>query len=263
VKQFRVSLALQPIATALFANSPFKEGKPNGYLSYRSHIWTDTDPDRSGILPFVFESGFGFERYIDYILDVPMYFVYRDGTYIDVAGSSFRDFMKGKLDVLPGQVPTLADFVDHLTTAFPEVRLKRYLEMRGADGGPWSRLCALPAIWVGLLYDGTALDAAWDLVKDWTAAEHDALRRDVPKLALKTPFRGGTVADLALRVLDIAHAGLKSRAQDDSLKRDESHFLQTLFDIARSKTTPAEEMLALYHGRWKGDIDQVFKEYSY
>jgi glutamate--cysteine ligase len=167
VKKFRVSLALQPVATALFADSPFTEGRPNGFLSYRSHIWTDTDPDRTGMLDFVFEDGFGFERYVDYLLDVPMYFSYRDGEYIDAAGKSFRKFLRGELDVLPGQLPTLRDWSDHMTTAFPEVRLKKYLEMRGADGGPWNRLCALPAFWVGLLYDDAALDAAWDLVKDF------------------------------------------------------------------------------------------------
>ena len=181
VKKFRVSLALQPLATALFANSPFKEGKPAGFKSYRSHIWTDTDPDRCGMLPFVFEDGFGFERYADYMLDVPMYFVYRDGKYIDASGQSFRDFLKGKLPARPGELPTVNDWADHVTTAFPEVRLKRYLEMRGADSGPLPALNALPALWVGLLYDQTALDAAWDLVKDWTIAEHDFLRAETPK----------------------------------------------------------------------------------
>src|SRR5882724_3244284 len=176
VKKFRVALALQPIATALFADSPFTEGRPNGYLSYRSHIWTDTDPDRTGMLDFVFEDGFGFERYVDYLLDVPMYFSNRGGEYVDCAGMSFRDFLAGKLPALPGALPTLKDWADHMTTAFPEVRLKKYLEMRGADGGPWNRLCALPAFWTGLLYDDTALDAAWDLVKDFTLAEREALR---------------------------------------------------------------------------------------
>ncbi|HZF46749.1 MAG TPA: glutamate--cysteine ligase, partial [Sphingomonadaceae bacterium] len=182
VKKFRTSLALQPLATALFANSPFTEGKPNGFLSYRSHIWSDTDPQRTGMLPFVFEDGFGYERYVDYMLDVPMYFVFRDGKYIDAAGQSFRDFMKGELPALPGELPTEGDWQDHLSTAFPEVRLKSFLEMRGADGGPWARICALPALWVGLLYDSGALDAAWDVVKDWTMEEREALRNAVPKL---------------------------------------------------------------------------------
>ncbi|HVZ00312.1 MAG TPA: glutamate--cysteine ligase, partial [Dongiaceae bacterium] len=169
VKKLRVSLALQPIATALFADSPFLDGKPNGFMSWRANVWTDTDPDRTGPLPFAFEDGMGFERYADYLLDVPMYFVYRDGQYIDASGQSFRDFLQGRLPALPGETPTTADWSDHATTAFPEVRVKKFLEMRGADGGPWDRLCALPALWVGLLYDQTALDAGWDLVKNWTA----------------------------------------------------------------------------------------------
>ncbi len=182
VKKFRASLALQPIATALFANSPLIEGKPNGFVSYRSHIWTDTDSDRCGTLPFVFEDGMGFERYVDWMLDVPMYFVYREGRYIDVAGKSFRDFMAGRLPELKGVVPTIGDWADHLTTAFPEVRLKKFLEMRGADGGPWRRLCALPAFWVGLLYDQASLNAAWDIARSWTAEEREAMRRDVPRM---------------------------------------------------------------------------------
>src|SRR5262249_10414910 len=190
VKKLRVSMALQPVATARFADSPFTEGKPNGFLSYRSHIWTDTDPDRCGTLTWVFEDGMGFERWVDYMLDVPMYFVYRDGKYLDASGQSFRDFMQGKLPALPGEIPTTSDWADHMTTAFPEVRLKKFLEMRGADGGPWERLCALPSLWVGLLYNDEALDAAWDLVKDWTAEDHLSLRRDVPRLALKTSFKG-------------------------------------------------------------------------
>src|SRR5829696_253487 len=184
VKKLRVSLALQPVATALFANSPLTEGKPNGFLSFRSHIWEDTDPARTGMLPFVFEDGFGYERYCDYALDVPMYFVFRDGKYIDAAGLSFRDFLDGKLSVLPGETPTLADWTDHLSTAFPEVRLKSFLEMRGADGGRWGRICALPALWVGLLYDDQALDEAWALVRHWTIEEREWLRHEVPRLAL-------------------------------------------------------------------------------
>src|SRR5690606_13730697 len=213
-RKFRVGLALQPLATALFANSPFTEGRPNGFLSFRSHIWSDTDPDRTGMLPFVFEEGFGYERYLDYALDVPMYFVFRDGRYLDVAGQSFRDFLDGRLPGLPGEKPLLSDFTDHLSTIFPEVRLKSFLEMRGADGGPWSRICALPALWVGLLYDGGALDAAWDEVKDWSLAERQALRDAVPKLGLKTPVPGGeTLLDLGRRVIGIAEAGLNARAR--------------------------------------------------
>jgi glutamate--cysteine ligase len=263
VKKMRVGLALQPVATALFADSPFTEGKPNGFMSYRSHIWTDTDPDRCGMLPFVFEPGFGFERYADYMLDVPMYFVYRDGKYIDASGQSFRDFLKGKLPARPGEIPGMGDWADHLTTAFPEVRLKRFLEMRGADSGPWDRLCALPALWVGLLYDDLALDAAWDLAKGWSLAEREQLRADVPRTGLKTVFRGRTVRDLAEDVLAIAQDGLKRRARLDKKGRDEGHFLASLAEIARTGQTSAETKLALYHGRWQGSVDPVFSEFAY
>ncbi len=263
VKKFRVSLALQPIATALFADSPFTEGKPNGYLSYRSHIWTDTDADRTGMLDFVFEDGFGYERYVDYLLDVPMYFSYRNGEYIDLSGQSFRKFMDGKLAALPGATPTLRDWSDHMTTAFPEVRLKKYLEMRGADGGPWSRLCALPAFWTGLLYDDAALDAAWDLVKDFTLAERNALRDGVPERALKLPFRNGTLRDLALEALKISAAGLQRRARRNRSGADESIFLAPLIEFAEANETPAERKLALFHGEWGGSVDPVFREFAY
>lgn len=263
VRKFRTSLALQPVATALFATSPFKEGKACGFLSYRSHVWTDTDPDRTGILPFVFEPGMGFERYVDYLLDVPMYFVYRDGRYIDASGQSFRDFLKGKLPALPGEIPTTGDFADHGTTVFPEVRLKRFLEMRGADGGPWKSLCALPALWVGLLYDENALAAAEELTAGWTLADHRHLRREVPRLALKTPFKGGTVQDLARQVVAIAIDGLAARARATGYGKDETCFLDTLREIAESGVTPAEELLALYHGRWQGSVDPVFREFAY
>jgi glutamate--cysteine ligase len=263
VRKFRTGLALQPVAAALFANSPFVEGKPSGYFSYRSHVWTDVDPDRTGMLPFVFEPGFGFERYVDYVLDVPMYFVYRAGRYIDVAGQSFRDFLEGRLPGLPGERPTAADWNDHLTTAFPEVRLKRYLEMRGADSGPWRRLCALPALWVGLLYDDVALDAASGLVADWTAAERDFLRSAVPVHGLTTPFRGGTLRDVAVRVVEIARDGLRRRARLDGSGQDESHFLETLAEIAASGRTPAEDLLARYETKWQRRIEPVFKEEAY
>ncbi|MDE2406919.1 MAG: glutamate--cysteine ligase [Xanthomonadaceae bacterium] len=263
VKKFRVSLALQPIATALFADSPFTEGRPNGYLSYRSHIWTDTDADRTGMLDFVFEDGFGYERYVDYLLDVPMYFSYRDGIYHDASGKSFRKFLRGELDVLPGTLPTLRDWNDHMTTAFPEVRLKKFLEMRGADSGPWSRICALPAFWVGLLYDDAALDAAWDLVKDFTLTERHALRDGVPKHALGLPFRSGAVRDLAREAVKIAVAGLQRRGMRNRHGVDESRFLDELIDIAESGKTPAERKLALFHGEWRGSVDPVFCEYSY
>lgn len=263
VRKFRVGLALQPIATALWANSPFLEGRPSGLLSTRSHIWTDTDNDRCGILPFVFEEGMGFERYVDWILDVPMYFVYRDGHYIDVAGQSFRDFMDGKLPELPGERPTLGDWSDHLTTVFPEVRLKKFLEMRGADGGPWRRLCALPAFWVGLLYDQEALDAAWDLVRDWRPEEHAELRDKVPLHGLRTPFRSGTVRDLAAVALDIAAGGLKRRAYLDAHGRDETIFLETLYSIVATGVTPADDMLADYADRWNGSVEGVYRDHSY
>jgi glutamate--cysteine ligase len=263
VQMFRIGLALQPIATALFANSPFKQGRPTGFLSYRSHIWTDTDPDRCGIPPFVLEDGFGFERYVDYMLEVPMYFVYRNGRYIDVSGQSFKDFMAGRLPGYPGEYPTIADWTDHLTTAFPEVRLKQFLEMRGADGGPWNRLCALPAFWVGLLYDTSARDAAWDLIKDWTREEIAVMQSDVARLALKAPFRTGTVRDLALRALQISREGLCRRRIEDGVGLDETKFLNPLFRIAESNFTPAEDLLAAYGGRWNGSVDPVFREYAY
>lgn len=264
IKKFRTSLALQPIATALFANSPFTEGKPNGQLSYRSHIWRDTDPDRTGMLPFVFEDGFGFERYVDYALDVPMYFVYRDGNYIDASGQSFRDFLDGKLPALPGEKPNLTDWDNHLTTLFPEVRMKRFLEMRGADGGPWRRLCALPAFWVGLLYDQGALDAAWDLVKDWTTDQRQQLRDDVVGQALKARIPDGrNVQEFSKQILDIASAGLKARRSLDSFGEDETHFLNILRNVVDSGITPAEEMLNLYHGAWNKSVEPVFNDYAY
>ncbi|MBJ6122135.1 glutamate--cysteine ligase [Sphingomonas mollis] len=263
-KKFRVGLALQPLATALFANSPFTEGKPNGMLSFRSHIWSDTDPQRTGMLPFVFEDGFGYERYTDYMLDVPMYFVYREGRYIDAAGLSFRDFLRGDLSVLPGEKPTLDDWTDHLSTAFPEVRLKTFLEMRGADGGPWNRICALPAFWVGLLYDDAALDAAWDLVKHWTLEERQALRDAVPKLALGAPLPGGgTLRDIAGPVLDIAHAGLAARARFNNAGDNETGFLEPLREIVRTGRTPAESLLDRYAGTWNGDLSRVYAEESF
>ncbi|MEP7350651.1 MAG: glutamate--cysteine ligase [Sphingorhabdus sp.] len=262
--KFRTSLALQPLATALFANSPFLEGKPNGFLSYRSHIWSDTDPHRTGMLPFVFDNDFGYERYVDYMLDVPMYFVYRDGKYIDAAGLSFRDFLKGKLSVLPGELPTVADWEDHMSTAFPEVRLKSFLEMRGADGGPWNRICALPAFWVGLLYDQTALDAAWDEVKHWTMEEREALRSAVPAQALSAKIPGGgTLLDLAGRVLDISSAGLAARNKLNSSGDNETGYLDPLREIVASGKTVAEQMLERFNGEWRGDVRKVYDEMSF
>ena len=263
VRKMRTSLALQPIATALFADSPFTEGKPNGFLSYRSHVWTDTDPDRCGMLPFVFEPGFGYERYVEYMLDVPMYFVFRDGHYLDASGQSFRDFLKGKLPVLPGEIPGMGDWVDHLTTVFPEVRLKRFLEMRGADGGPWDRLCALPALWVGLLYDEAALDGAAELVKGWTIEDQASLRREVPRRGLKAEIRGRTVQAIAKELVQLARGGLQRRARLDSSGQDESHFINPLAAIADSGRTPAELKLEAFRGRWQGSVDPVFKEFAY
>ena len=261
VKKFRTSLALQPLATALFANSPFTEGKPNGFLSYRSHIWTDTDPARTGMLGFVFEDGFGYDRYAEYMLDVPMYFVYRDGKYIDASGLSFRDFLKGELSVLPGELPTASDWVDHLSTAFPEVRLKSFLEMRGADGGPWNKICALPALWVGLLYDQTALDSAWDLVKDWDMDGREALRSAVPKLGLDAPIPGGgTLKDIAAEVLAISRAGLNARARLNTSGDNESGFLNPLDEIVRTGKVPAQVLLDKFHGEWGGDLSRVYEE---
>ena len=263
VKKFRVGLALQPVATALFANSPFREGKPNGFLSYRSHIWTDVDNDRAGMLPWVFEDGMGFERYVDYALDVPTYFVYRDGKYIDVAGKSFRKFMAGEVPELAGITPTMDDWADHLTTIFPEVRLKKFLEMRGADGGSWRRICGLPALWVGIYYDQQALDAAWDLVKDWTAEERWAMRDAVPRLGFHTPFCGRTIGDLARDMLEISAAGLRRRASNDSSGMSEEGFLVPLRDLVERGYTRAEELLGKFNGEWKGDLAPLFKEYNF
>ena len=264
VRKFRVGLALQPLATALFANSPFTEGKPNGYLSYRSHIWSDTDPARTGMLPFVFEDGFGYERYIDYALDVPMYFVFRDGKYIDTAGLSFRDFMEGKLSVLPGEKPLRSDWTDHLSTAFPEVRLKSFLEMRGADGGRWSRICALPALWVGLLYDQSALDAAWDEVKHWSLQERQVLRDSVPKLGLgATMPTGEPLRDFAKRILAIAESGLVARARLNASGDSESGYLDPLREIVARGTSPARVLLDRYHGEWHGDVSHIYEEQSF
>ena len=242
VKKFRVGLALQPVAVALFANSPFVEGRPSGFLSQRSLVWTDTDPDRCGTLPFVFEPGFGFERYVDYMLDVPMYFVYRDGRYIDASGQSFRDFLAGRLPALPGEIPRLGDWTDHLTTAFPEVRLKTFLEMRGADGGPWRRLCALPALWVGLLYDAAALDAAAELVADWTVEEREAMRRDVPRLALAAPLRTRTLRDVALEVLDIAREGLSPPRPAQRRRRGRDPFPRSAVRHRRFRAHPGRRI---------------------
>eukprot|EP00891_Asterochloris_glomerata_P008226 jgi/Astpho2/8226/fgenesh1_pm.00122_%23_3_t len=256
IEKARVGLALQPVCTALFANSPLKEGKPTGYLSWRSHVWTDVDNARCGTLPFVFDPDFGFERYVDYALQVPMYFVYRSGEYVDVSGEDFRQFMEGNLQQLPGDTPSLADWETHLTCIFPEIRLKRFLEMRGADGGPQSMICALSALWVGLLYDEQSQAAALELISDWTQEDHEQLRRDVPRLALKTPFRGGTVQDLAIRMVQLSREGLQRR------RKAEENFLAPLVEIAESGVTQAERLLEEYHQN--GDsVDFVFGKEHY
>jgi glutamate--cysteine ligase len=263
VKKLRVSLALQPVATAMFANSPFTEGRPNGFLSFRSEIWRDTDNARAGMLPWAFEPGMGFERYVDYALDVPMYFVKRGDKYIDVAGKSFRDLMAGKLDALPGEHATISDWANHVSTIFPEVRLKRYLEMRGADSGPWRRLPAFAAYWVGLLYDDDVLDAAWELVKDWTAAERQQLRDDVPKLGLRASVRNRNVASLAKTTLILAERGLARRRRVNDWGHDESYYLRPIQEFVARGITPAEDLLEKFHGPWGGSVEPAFAEYAY
>jgi len=265
VQKFRVALALQPVATALFANSPFLEGKPNGHKSWRARVWRDLDPDRTGMLPFVFDEGFGFEAYADYALDVPMYFVYRDGVYHDALGQSFRDFLRGELPALPGEKPTLSDWADHLTTIFPEARIKKFMEMRGADGGPWRRLCALPAFWVGLMYDQSALDAAWDICKTWDAETRDGLRVAASVDGLQARSHGIAMQDLAREVLDIAEAGLRARGcvGGGGMIPDETHFLGTLRESVETGKTPADELLERYHGDWHGDLSRIYADYSY
>jgi glutamate--cysteine ligase len=262
VKKLRVSLALQPVGTALFANSPFTEGRPNGFLSFRSEIWRDTDNQRAGMLPWAFEPGMGFERWVDYALDVPMYFVKRGDAYIDVAGQSFRDLMAGRLPGLPGEHATISDWANHVSTIFPEVRLKRYLEMRGSDAGEWLRLPALPALWVGLLYDDASLDAAWDIVKDWTAEERQKLRDDVPRLGFGAAIGGRSLLDLARQCLALAHDGLARRRRLDAAGRDETRHLVPLEEFVERGRTPAEEMLEKFHGPWGGSVAPVYDEYA-
>ncbi len=263
VAKFRTSLALQPVCTALFANSPFKEGKPSGFLSARANVWTDTDNDRTGMLDFVFRDGFGFETYAQYALDVPMYFAKRNDRYVDLSGKSFRKFMAGELPEMPGDRASIKDWADHTTTLFPEVRLKQYLEMRGADSGPWSRLCALPALWTGIFYDGAALSAAWDLCKDWDIADHERLRADVTRLGLKAEIAGRTVQEVAKDMVAIAREGLKRRNRLSGGLVDETGYLAELEEIAATGITPAERLLALYNGPWKGDVSPVFEDFAY
>jgi len=265
VQKMRVALALQPVAAALFANSPFFEGQPNGYKSWRSRVWRHLDADRTGMLPFVFDDGFGFEAWVEYALDVPMYFVYRDGEYIDALGQSFRDFLRGELPALPGETPTLSDWADHLTTIFPEARVKKYIEMRGADGGPWRRLCALPAYWVGLMYDQSALDAAWGLARGWDAETREALRVAAGREGLQGRVNGISLHDLARETVAIAEAGLKARGRPGAggMLPDETHFLNALKESVESGKAPADELLDHYHGDWGGDLDRIYEAYSY
>ena len=260
VKKLRVSLALQPLATALFANSPFTDGKPNGMLSMRSEIWRDTDNARAGMLPFAFEDGMSFERYVDYALDVPMYFVKRGDHYHDVAGGRFRDLLDGKLAQLPGERATMADWANHLSTIFPEVRLKKYIEMRGCDVGPRSHVTALPALFAGLLYDETALDQAWQVVKDWSAAERQKLRDDVPRLGLDASIRGRSLAALAQDVLPLARKGLAARARKNAAGSDETSFLAPLEEIAAAGRPLAADLLDRYAKAWRGSVLPVFEE---
>ena len=259
VKKMRVALALQPVVTALFANSPFLEGRPNGYLSWRSAVWLDTDPDRTGMLPFVFDEGFGFEAYVEYALDVPMYFVRREGRYIDSAGQSFRDFLAGRLPALPGERPTIDDWADHLTTLFPEVRLKRFIEMRGADMGSARMVPALSAFWVGLLYDDTALEAAYDLIRGWSVEAMQRLREEVPKQALHAEIAGRSVREVAQAALAIAEEGLARRNRINAKGQDERHYLEVLHTIVAEGRTHAEELLTLYERDWDGDISPVYE----
>lgn len=265
IKKMRVAVALQPVANALFGNSPFFEGKPNGHKSWRGRVWQHLDASRTGMVPFIFDEGFGFEAWVQYALDVPMYFVYRDGTYVNALGQSFRDFLKGELPALPGEKPTLSDWADHLTTLFPEARVKKYIEMRGADGGPWRRLCALPAYWVGLMYDQGALDAAWDLVKDWDAETREALRVAAPEQGLAAQTHGINMLDLARETVALSEAGLKARAVPGSggLIPDETHFLSALKESIESGKAPADELLDRYNGDWAGDLTRIFPDYSY
>jgi glutamate--cysteine ligase len=260
VKKLRVSVALQPIATALFASSPFVDGQDNGYLSFRSHIWLNTDEARTGMLPFAFEDGFGFERYADYALDVPMYFVIRDKQYINTAGESFRAFLEGRLPQLPGEKPTIKDWEDHLSTIFPEVRLKQFLEMRGADMGDEAHVSALSAFWTGLLYDDISLEAAWELVKNWSQEDRDYLRREVPRLGLATPFDRSSIFDAAAQAVGIAEAGLVRRNRLNGEGRDETIYLAPLEQTIRTGKSPAERWLEKFRGEWNGDLTQIFKE---
>ncbi len=263
-KKMLVSLKLQPLATALFAASPFTDGKPNGLVSWRGNIWRDTDNNRAGLLPFAFEQGFGFERYAEWALDVPMYFVVRDGRYHDCTHVTFRQFMKGALKgEISNPQPNIGDWINHLSTLFPDVRLKRFLEMRGADGGPWRRICALPAFWVGILYNDEALEAAAQLTAGWSYEDVLALRNSVPQKGIRAMIGGRDLIEIGRDVIEISRQGLKARARLNVSGQDESLFLAPLDEVIAKKSTLADDMLALYQGRWQGNIDKVFEDYQY
>ena len=263
VKKLRVALALQPVATALFASSPFFDGKLNGHKSWRSRIWRGLDDSRTGMLPFVFEDGMGFQRYVDWVLDVPMYFVYRDGRYINALGQSFRDFLKGQLPALPGEKPTLSDWADHMTTVFPEARVKKYIEMRGADCGDVAHLAALPAFWVGLMYDQGALDAAWDLVKGFDAETREGLRVAASVSALQGEAGGVKLLDLSRQAVTLSQAGLRARARAGNGQADEAGYLDVLVDSLAAEAVQADRLLALYEGPWGRSLTPVYEAVSY
>ena len=265
IKKMRVGLALQPVATALFANSPFFDGKLNNHKSWRSRVWRDLDQDRTGMLPFVFEQDFGFDAWTEYVLDVPMYFVYRDGKYIDALGQSFRDFLKGKLPALPGEKPKISDWADHLTTVFPEARVKQFIEMRGADGGPWRRLCALPAFWVGLMYDQDSLDSAWDICKTWDASTREEMRIAASEDGVSANVNGISMLSLAKELVDISRSGLKNRARSGNggLVPDECHFLNSIEEVIETGKSPACDLINKYENEWGKDLKNIYKEYSY
>lgn len=263
IRKFRLGLSLQPIITALFANSPFTEGKPNGYLSWRSHIWSKTDPDRCGLLPFVFEEDFSFMRYVDFALEVPMYFIKRKNKYINCAGMSFKEFMSGKLESIPGELPIISDWESHLTTIFTEVRLKQYIEMRGADAGPWNRICALPAFWVGLLYDDDALRGAESICSKWTNQDREYIYKEVPINGLNLKIGGHNLLDIARELVKLSRAGLEKRQFLDGAGNDEGGYLQPLEDIIRENKLPSEKLLHFFYGKWNQKIKKVYSELSY
>ena len=262
-RKFRTSLALQPVATAIFANSPFKEGRPSGLLSTRAEAWTDTDEARCGVPRCVFDDGFGYEQWVDYLLDVPMYFLHRGEQYLDVAGLSFRDFMEAKLPEREGELPSMHDWEDHTTTAFPEVRLKTFLEMRGADGGPWSMICALPALWVGLLYDEDALMAAEDLSKRLGADDVSEARMEAARHGLNGKIGGHDMGEIASEMIAIASRGLANRAKLDKDGRDEQYYLDPIREVVANRHTCAERLLKLYHGEWSGDLACLYRDFQY